>query len=86
MLSFLIFFIFYFLFGTRKPGKVELEDVLKDGEYFWEGNSTSHRCLLALSGLMSGFFNVGGVNGKVQKTLMERDHTSFGRVDSGHER
>ena len=32
------------------------------------------------------FFHVGGVNRKVQKMLMERDHTGFGMVDSGHER
>ena len=32
------------------------------------------------------FFHVSGVNRKVQKMFMERDHTGFGRVDLGHER
>ena len=64
---------------------MELEDVLKDGEYSWEGDLAPRGCLLAVSGLVSGFSHAGGVNGKVQKTLMERDHTGFGRLDSGHE-
>ena len=65
---------------------MDLEDVLKDGEYFCEGDSGACGCFLALSELVSGFFHVGGVNGKVQKMLMKRDHTSFGRVDTRHER
>ena len=56
---------------------MELEDVLKDGEYFWEGDSAARGCLLAVSELVSGFSHAGGVNGKEQKTLMEMDHTSF---------
>ena len=41
--------------------------------------------MLADSGLVSGFSHAGGVNGKVQKTLMERDDISFRKMDSGHE-
>ena len=64
---------------------MELEDVFKDGEYSWESDLAPRGYLLAVSGLVSGFSHAGGVNGKVQKTLMERDDINFRKMDSGHE-